>query len=328
MQSRETFPVGQTAQIVPVSAEHYPPPIIGEKLINLIDRFINAQDVKQSSQQTYLRCLRQFIGWIDIQHINKPGRDDILAYKRHLIATRLSSLTISSYLVVVRKFFAWAENIKMYPNIAQGIKGSCRSKGFKKDSLTAANIIKILGNIDRSTLLGLRDFAILNLLIRTGLRTIEIVRANREDIRQLEGESILWIQGKGRDDKDDFVMLTEGALLPIQEYLKARNQSENSSALFISLSRRNRGARLTTRSIRRIVKSRLADAGFRDKRLSAHSLRHTAITLALSAGASIQEAQAMARHASINTTMIYAHNINRLKNAPERRIEALLAGLI
>jgi integrase/recombinase XerD len=92
----------------------------------------------------------------------------------------------------------------------------------------------------------------------------------------------------------------------------------------MSHSDRNFGKRLTTRSISRIVKDNLRKVGIDSSRITAHSLRHTAITLALQAGASIQEAQALGRHANINTTMIYAHNINRITHAPERKIDELL----
>ena len=62
-------------------------------------------------------------------------------------------------------------------------------------------------------------------------------------------------------------------------------------------------------------------AGYISSRLTAHSLRHTAITLALLAGQSIQDVQAFARHSSINTTTIYAHNVNRLDSRCESLIE-------
>jgi len=237
----------------------------------------------------------------------------------------LSSLTLSAYLVTVRKFFEWAEGMKFYPNIARGIKGAKRSRGFKKDSLTVPQIKNLLSNIDRTTAQGKRDFAILNLLVRTGLRTIEVSRANIEDIRQESGEAILWIQGKGRDNKDEFVLLTEESLSPIREYLNTRGMAKNQEPLFVSTSNNNRGERLTTRTLSGIVKEHLREVGLNSGRLTAHSLRHTAITLSLLGGASIQEAQALGRHSNINTTLIYAHNINRVKNAPERRIDALLA---
>jgi integrase/recombinase XerC/integrase/recombinase XerD len=175
----------------------------------------------------------------------------------------------------------------------------------------------------------LRDYALINLLIRTGLRTIEVARSNLSDIRQKGGESVLWIQGKGRDTKDEFVVLTKGTKEPIEKYLssRAKNTKRDRSPIFISHSSRNFGSKLTTRSVSRIVKKRLVAVGIDNSRLTAHSLRHTAITLALKGGASIQEAQALGRHANINTTMIYAHNINRIENAPENKIDKLLETL-
>lgn len=135
----------------------------------------------------------------------------------------------------------------------------------------------------------------------------------------------MWIQGKGRDTKDEFVLLTHESLAPIHDYLQARGRAEDKHPLFTSLSDRNRNQRLTTRTIREIVKHNLKGIGLDSERLTAHSLRHTAITLSLMGGATIQEAQALGRHSNINTTLIYAHNINRIAQAPERKIDAVLA---
>lgn len=76
-----------------------------------------------------------------------------------------------------------------------------------------------------------------------------------------------------------------------------------------------------------IAKDALRKAGFDDPRLTAHSMRHSAKTLALLGGASLQQAQALARHLNINTTLIYSHNIDRVNNAPEFAIEDLLKDL-
>jgi len=123
------------------------------------------------------------------------------------------------------------------------------------------------------------------------------------------------------------VLLTEKTLKPINEYLAERDKTEDAEPLFGSLSDMNQGQRLTTRSVSRIVKGYLRRIGLNSDRLTAHSLRHTAITLALKGGATIQEAQALGRHANINTTLIYAHNIDRLAQAPERKVDAALNGL-
>ena len=87
--------------------------------------------------------------------------------------------------------------------------------------------------------------------------------------------------------------------------------------LFISHSRRNSGQRLTTRTISGVAKKAMINAGFNTSRLTAHSLRHTAITLALMAGQSLADVQAFARHTSINTTMIYNHTVNRMRSLCE-----------
>jgi len=304
----------------------YPTPKIqiANNYESLVEAFLAAQDINKGSKNTYRLALKRYMEWMRDNNINEPTREDILSYKGYLEAEGLSSFTLSSYLVAVRKFFEWLEGMKYYPNVAKSIKGSKRARGFRKDPLTVNQIRELLSSIDTTTLHGKRDYALLNLLIRTGLRTIEIVRANLEDMRQESGEAVLWIQGKGRDSKDEFVLLTEDTLKPIRKYLKARGRISDKDPLFASLSDRNRNQRLTTFSISRLVKRRLRGVGLNDGRITAHSLRHTAITLSLLAGATIQEAQTLGRHADINTTLIYAHNINRLSNAPERKIEALL----
>lgn len=291
----------------------------------LVERFIVSQDVKPNSRETYRRGLRQFVKWAEAQGLQTPEREDLLEYKDTLAERGLSAFTVSGYLVTVRRFFEWAEACKLYPNIAKGIKGAKRAKNFRKDPLTVSQVKELLAAIGRDTLQGKRDFALLNLLIRTGLRTIEAIRADAGDIRQEGGEAVLWIQGKGRDSKDEFVLLTPETLRPLQDYLKARGGAKDEEPLFASLSDRNRGGRLTTRSLSRIAKDNLRGIGLDSGRLTAHSLRHTAITFSLQGGATIQEAQALGRHANINTTLIYSHNISRLAQAPERKIDSLLA---
>jgi len=303
--------------------------VLDRNIDKLVDSFIESQDVKNNSKYTYKRSLKGFLAWVKNSQVDTPTRNEILQYKAYLSSQiesdKLSALTANNYLVSVRKFFEWAEGMRLYPNIARGIKGFKRSKGFRKDPLTVSQIKELLGSVNTSTLQGLREYALLNLLVRTGLRTIELVRANVEDIRQESGEAVLDIQGKGRDSKDEFVLLTDSTLKPILTYLNARGKVEDKAPLFTSLSDRNKNQRLSTQSISKIVKTYFRGINLDSKKLTAHSLRHTAITLSLKGGATIQEAQTLGRHADINTTMIYAHNIDRIKNAPERKIDELLS---
>lgn len=291
----------------------------------IIDRFLQAHDIKPKSKETYRRALRQLFTYLSDNGITKPTRETLLAYKTYLIDKQLSPYTVSAYIIATRKLFQWTESEHLYANIASQIKGQKKPKGFKKDALSVTQARKLLTIMETDTLQGARDYALVNLLVRTGLRTIETARANVEDIRQQGEQAVLYIQGKGRDSKDDIVILTEETLEPIRAYISMRGQGvKDSSPLFISHSDRNYGERLTTRSISRIVKDRLQASGLDDRRLTAHSLRHTAVTFSLIGGATIQEAQTLARHSDINTTLIYAHNLDRISKAPELKIDALI----
>lgn len=292
-------------------------------LESLVEDFLADQDISLSSRATYSRSLRQFSSWL--YETGRAGkldllREDILAYRDYLAAEKMSSYTISLYLTSVRKLYQWLESKRIYPDVTRGIKGAKKPRGFRKDSLTPEQLRQALITLRGETLEDLRDYAIFNLMARTGLRDIEVSRAESRDIRQEAGQAVLWIQGKGRDSKDDFVLLTKEALEPIRQYLKARGAVQEEEPLFCSHSDRNNGQALTTRSISRIVKQALRQIGLDDKRLTAHSLRHTAITLSIKGGASLQQAQAMARHTDPKTTLIYFHNLDRIQAGAEKCI--------
>jgi len=288
----------------------------------LLEKFLAAQDVAASSKATYKRQLRQFRLWLQEtgRSLFQMTREDVLAYKKELLASK-SSYSVSGYLTVVRKLFEWLEGERIYPNVAKGVKGAKTARGFRKDTLTRSQLRLVLEEIDTSSLEGLRDYALFNLLARTGLRTVEASRATVGDLRQEAGQAVLYVQGKGRDTKDEFVLVTDQALQPLRKYLSVRGAMLDEEPLFCSHSDRNRGQALTTRSISRIVKQALRSVGLDNKRLTAHSLRHTAITLSIIGGASLEQAQAMARHSDPATTMIYFHNLNRIKAGAELKID-------
>jgi integrase/recombinase XerC/integrase/recombinase XerD len=296
----------------------------GNEFDRLIEKFLQGHDVKDISRHSYRRRLRDFKLWITA--LSKPvmSRETLISYKRSLRSRGLAANTQSAYMVAVRTLFSWLEAEKIHPNIARGIKGAKREKGFRKDPLTIQQIFRLLDSIDRTSLKGKRDFALINALIRLGARSIEISRANIDDLRQEAGVPVIWVQGKGSDSKDAFLVTVDSVLTPILEYLAERRNAKPTEPLFASVSDGNRHQRLSTRAIRRIAKERLRGVAIDNPRVSTHSFRHTAITLSLLGGATIQEAQQLARHSSLSTTMIYAHNLDRAAGVPERKIDELL----
>lgn len=283
-------------------------------------QFIKYLDAKPKTVQTYARAIRQFSRYLSENGITAPKREDVLNFRAELIATGHKPTTVQNYITAVRLFFQWTAQENIYPNIAEHIKGATLSKEYKKDYLTSNQVKAILKNIDRSSVQGKRDYAVFVLMITGGLRTIEVSRANIEDLRIVGDDTALFIQGKGRDEKEDYVKLPPKTETAIREYLKTRKNISPEQPLFTSISNNSFGKALTSRSISGIIKYRLRQAGYDSPRLTAHSLRHTAVTLSLIGGRSPQEVQQFARHSNISTTMIYAHNLERANNKCEATI--------
>ena len=295
-------------------------------LSQIVENFINSQDVKPSSKALYTRTLKQYFNWITKENIDlsQVTRIELLQYKQDLLDNGLSPLTVGSYITVVRKFYEYAEANKIYPNVAKGIKTPRRKQQFKKQALTIDLGSELLNHFEHKAK---RDYAIVNLLIRTGLRTIEVSRANIEDITFKSGKRILLVHGKGRDEKDNFVVLTDKAYQPIKEYLETRPNAKGGDPLFISTSNNSKGETLTTRSISGVVKEGMRAIGLDSKEFTAHSLRHTTAVNILRAGGRIEDAQGVLRHSSPSTTQIYTETIReelRIKNSAEELIDSLM----
>lgn len=146
----------------------------------------------------------------------------------------------------------------------------------------------------------LRDHAILELFFSTGLRLSELCSLNRDlDLSKDEFS----IRGKG--DKVRVVFISDNARSALREYLKARK--DFAEPLFAGMSfKKSADARLTPKSIQRIVKQYATIAGI-SKRVTPHVLRHSFATDLLSNGADIRSVQMMLGHANIATTQVYTH---------------------
>lgn len=292
---------------------------------SLVAYFVGYQDVKESSRNLYTKTLSQFFLWVEEtgRDLSTMTRVDILEYEDHLKDKGLSPLTIGSYLVSVRKFYEFAESEKVYPNIAKGIKTPKKKNVFKKKYLHQDEIESLLSVYEEKSL---RDFAIVNLCLRTGLRTIEVVRANVGDIDVVNGKRVLYVWGKGHEEKDDFVVLTDKTYNPIKRYLETRGRVKSEEPLFVSESRQNKGERLTTMTISSVCKKALKEIGLDSRSYTAHSLRHTCASMILEKGGSLFDVQKVLRHTSVNTSQIYTkmkEEEERLQTPPEALLDAI-----
>ena len=221
-------------------------------------------------------------------------------------------------LSAVRSFYRYLlENGAIGYSPAEGVRGIRGGKReHKRSELSDSEVLDVLDTCD-DTPQGIRDRAILTLMAYCGLRTIEVQRANLDGLK-VNGRMTLWVQGKGRAEADEFVVIPRDQEIVIRRWMTERKKlSTAEPALFVSLSKRNQGERLSTRAIRNLVKEHYRKAGVDDDTKTTHSLRHSAITSAIRHGATPMQVQAMARHASFDTTLNYIHEVNRLDNPAE-----------
>ena len=307
----------------------------------LLSAFIQNLDAKDATKKQYRKTLILFFQWVDNNHIDVRTltRAHILAYRKELLEgeRHLSGQTVAAYIVGIRRFFEWTEAEKIYPNIAKGIKAPKVRKDFIKQHLTAEECTQILDNLfddienkTRQRLYkqkeanGLRDYAIINLLLRTGLRTIEVSRLDVGDITYRRRKHVLLVWGKGHDTKDDYVPLSEKAYAPIMEYLGTRPSAGPADPLFVCEGYGSHGRRISPRRIQAICKEALRSIGLDDHAFSAHSFRHTCAVMLIQSGASAYDTQKFLRHSSIDTTEIYLKSIEedlRLERSPEKMLD-------
>lgn len=306
---------------------------------DVIGLFVASQDKKQTTRDLYGRTVKQFFEWVRTSGrvISNLTVVDIIAYKESLLKEGKTTLTVACYINSIRRFYSWTEANKIYPNIASTVHAPTRKQEFKKKPLSIKKVGELLRYSEGTSL---RDNAIINLMARTGLRCIEVVRANIGDITYIgeDNTRVLMVQGKGKDDKDNFVLLPDAAYRPIKEYLNTRVGDPDNAPLFTSVSnhqskeknhaneRDYNPRRLSTRTVSGIAKKGLKNIGLDNKAFTAHSLRHSVATNILRSGGTLEQAQKTLRHSNPATTEIYSYMAleeRRLTNGGELLLDRL-----
>lgn len=286
--------------------------------LDALELRVQAQELKPDTAITYKRGVIKFLEWLAG---NRPSADVIRVWKADLLNNKIKPSSVNIWIAGLRSFFGWLAEIGEIPfDPTQAIKGASRkgtAKRHVRESLTDREVIRLLEQPNRETREGVRDYAMLCIMLYTAARGIELHRADIEDLKTMDGALVLNVQGKGHDEKDDFLVLSAEAENAVRYWLVLRGKE--SGALFTSCSNYSKGARLSRRAMRGMVKGYFDAAGIQGNKTT-HSLRHTAITSAIRHNAPIQKVKGMSRHASIDTLMIYYHEADRLSDPAERHI--------
>ncbi|MGH9368846.1 MAG: tyrosine recombinase XerC [Thermoanaerobaculia bacterium] len=235
------------------------------------------------------------------------SRVDALAVRSYLAALHRAGLvnrSIARHLSTLRSFFRWACREEFLErNPAKGLPSPRVPRSLPR-AMTLADTESLLSAQMEDAVRG-RERALFELLYATGLRVSEAAGLDLEDVDL--SSRLARVTGKGSKERIvPFGEEAEDALrawLPVRALLRsARRMGEAGEPLFVN----RRGGRLTTRSMARLLKRRLAAAGL-PQDISPHALRHTFATHLLQAGADLRAIQELLGHASLSTTQKYTH---------------------
>lgn len=281
---------------------------IKENQINLKEyayKFLDYIDVSENTIMTYKVGLKNFFEYLKESRITMPTREDVIEYRNYLI-NNLKPTTANSYMIAVRNLFNYLEYEGIIKNITKNIKGINVGNEHKRESLTKEQCLDILNNAHN-----VREKVLFLLATTCGIRANELVNIRLEDFKEKQGKICLYLLGKARDYKQDYVIVSDDVFKLIKEYIKLYNITDY---LFTSTSNHNTGGKLTTKTIRLIIKNMFKRIGLTGDEYSCHSCRHFFATESIKNGEDIRAVSQAMRHKSIQTTMIYLHDMERINN--------------
>jgi integrase/recombinase XerC len=273
------------------------------------------QTEKGYSNQTvsnYGSDLRQFLRFVAMKKGTQGNISDsnYIDYKliRSYLAEQFDTsrrTTIARKLSTLKSFYRFLE-----------LRGCCsinpaseiatpKQEKYIPTYLPIDDMFALLEKPDREKLSGLRDLSILELLYSSGLRVSELVNVN---IEHLDPKARL-VRVLGKGGKERVLPVGRKAIAALSEYLERTAQQRKRSGygtdqgpLFLN----NRGGRLSSRSVHRLVKRYSRECGITTE-ISPHSIRHTFATHLLDGGADLRSIQEMLGHVSLSTTQKYTH---------------------
>lgn len=313
-------------------------------MVDSFERYLNLTiadgNASVDTIKTYRNRVAQYLDWCKERELYPAlaTEQNILEYRKYLINGEKTSPTIRLSLLAVKHFYTSCLAKKLVKdNPVVGVKAprEKREIGSTINYLSLEELQQLIDSVlpvykirgDKTAKVQvLRDRILLGCMALQGCRSIEMYRANLVDISESYGQHYLKLDGK---NSIRTIILRPDLGSEIAQYRKARKLTNEKltaeSPLFISLSNRRYGQRLSRRGIGYIVDSYLEKCGLKhsdlERNLSPHSLRHTAGSLSLQSGSSLREVQDFLGHSDPKTTAVYTHVLNSQENNPASKIK-------
>jgi site-specific recombinase XerD len=278
-------------------------------LLSSFKEMLEKQDLSESSITSYLQGINVFTTWaLDFyqQEVSllEITANDLRAYREYVSKIlRRKPATINHHIQVLKRFYAWASQIRLMPdNPASALHFVKRATTTKPNALNKDEIHALLRAAGLSTHgLAVRNYAIVQLFLQSGLRVGELNNLLVKDVVMRERSGCVnVVDGKGRKYRE--IPLNSIARRALTNYLELRNSSEPDDVLFTT----KRGEQGTIRALQALISGLAKRANITRINVTAHTLRHTFATQFLQAnpGCLVELAMLMG-HESIDTTAIY-----------------------
>lgn len=261
----------------------------------------------KNTRLAYAQAIKQFFDWCEARGVTKLDRIQPVVIAAYIEQHGGSPPTVKQHLAAIRMLFDWLVTGQIAPNNpSTSVRGPKHVvKRGKTPVLTADEARTLLDSIDTSSAIGLRDRALIGVMVYSFARVSAATSMKVEDF-YAEGKR-WWLRLHEKGGKRHEVPAHHNADEYLDAYLKtAQIADDKKSPLFRTIDRSGRitERRLSRNDVLRMVKRRAAAAGLSPK-TSCHSFRATGITAYLENGGTIENAQSIAAHESPRTTKLY-----------------------
>ena len=281
-----------------------------------LKRLVTDSLTSLNSRAAYDKALTDFLGWYQSTGQRGLIKATVAEYKTYLQSLGYAPSTINQRLSAIRKLaIEAADNGLMDAQLANGV---ARVRGITSSGVRTGNWLtkdqaqRLLDAPDITTLKGLRDRAILAVMLGAGLRRSEVAALTFEHIQQREGRWVIVdLIGKGKRVRT--VPIPSWAKQAIDEWAQTAGIGEGRIFRAVNKGDRLAGESLTSQAVQDVVKAYAKQCGFE---LAAHDLRRTFAKLARKGGADLMQIQLTLGHASVKTTERYLGENQDLTSAP------------
>jgi integrase/recombinase XerD len=282
---------------------------VNSDIDSLLDRFVHfllvEKGLADNTLSAYTRDLAEFSSFVRAKGVGSVSKIDTPLILKHLIRLRekgLSPRSRARHLVSIRGFFRFLEAEKILEKNPARLVDMPRTGMRLPDVVTVEQVEKLVEAPDLTSILGIRDRAMLELAYGAGLRVSELVGAKIGDLELAAG--FIRVMGKGA--KERIVPLGEAAIEAINEYLESSRPRlmRKGPSQYLFLSRLAKP--MTRQNFFKMLKEYALKCGI-TKNISPHSLRHSFASHLLEGGADLRVVQEMLGHIDIATTQIYTH---------------------